>query len=275
MARQLLLTSRAQSIGELSCALEDKETMKQLVGLGSVIGAMLAITPAAHASLVLQGLTPISGAGIGSEPTILTIQSTGAATSETGCVSFSNVLGATMSGAGVCTGSSGDVKTGASQTSTATLSAIGTGTVNASTFSVIFNADQPAGGPITLNSLTVAFYSPTGTLLFQSGAVSCTAAGLTNCAFPSTINGVGGAGYQFKLDSAQAAAATAAGAFGNMNNIVGLSASASNATGGPETFFLAQVGPSSAVPEPTTMLLMGVGLIGLAFVGKRRSNNSR
>ena len=247
--------------------------MKRLVGLGSVLGVALAIAPAAHASLVLQGLTPISGAGIGSEPTILTIQGTGGATTEAGCVSFNNILGSTLSGAGVCTGSSGDVKTGASQTSTATLSSIGTGTVNASTFSVIFNADQPSGGPITLTGLTVAFYSPTGTLLFQSGAVSCTAAGLTNCAFPTTVNGIGGAGYQFKLDSAQATAATAAGAFSNMNNIVGLRASASNTSGGPETFFLAQVGPSSAVPEPASMLLMGAGLIGLGFVRRNRSVN--
>lgn len=247
--------------------------MKQLVGLGSVLGVALALAPAAHASLVLQGLTPITGAGLGSEPTILTIQSTGNATTETGCVSFNNILGASMTGAGVCTGSSGDVKTGSSQTGTVLLSAIGSGTVNASTFSVIFNADQPAGGPITLTGLNVAFYSPTGTLLFQSGAVSCSNAGLTNCAFPTTISGVGGAGYLFKLDSTQAAAATAAGVFGNMNNVVGLSASASNATGGPETFFLAQVvGAGTPVPEPTTLLLMGVGLIGLAFARKNRSS---
>jgi len=118
--------------------------MKQLVGLGSVLGVALALAPAAHASLILQGLTPITGAGLGSEPTILTIQSTGNATTETGCVSFNNILGASMTGAGVCTGSSGDVKTGSSQTGTVLLSAIGSGTVNASTFSVIFNADQPA-----------------------------------------------------------------------------------------------------------------------------------
>jgi hypothetical protein len=144
--------------------------------------------------------------------------------------------------------------------------------VDASTFSVIFNADQPAGGGITLTALTVAFYSPTGTLLFESGPVSCTAASLVGCAFPTTVNGIGGAGYQFKLDSTQAAAATTAGAFANTNNIVGLTAAASNATGGPETFFLAQVGPSTAVPEPTSMLLMGVGLIGLAFARKSRSS---
>lgn len=247
--------------------------MKQLVGLGSLFGMALALAPAAHASLILQDLVPISGAGIGSEPTILTIQGSGGAATETGCVSFNNLLGGSMTAGGACTGSSADVKTGASQTSTATLSSIGSGTVNANSFSVIFNADQPAGGPITLTSLSVAFYSPTGTLLFESGPVSCTAAGLTNCAFPTTINGIGGAGYQFKLDAGQAATATADGAFSSMNNIVGLTASASSAAGGPETFFLAQVGPNSPVPEPTAMFLMGAGLIALALLGKKRTAN--
>lgn len=237
-------------------------------GAAPVLGVLLfGLAPAAHASLILQGLTPISGAGLGSEPTILTIQSNGV--TETGCVSFNNLLGATMTAGGACTGSSADVKTGASQTSTAPLSAIGSGTVNANTFSVIFNADQPAGGPVTLTGLTVAFYSPTGTLLFESGPVSCTAAGLVGCSFPTTVNGIGGAGYQFKLDAAQAAAATAAGAFANMNNIVGLSASISAAAGGPETFFLAQVGPSGSVPEPASMLLMGAGLVGLGLLSRK------
>jgi len=188
-------------------------------------------------------------------------------------VSFSN-LGATgFSASGACTGSSADVKTGASQTSTQPLSAIGTGGINASNFGVVFNADQPAGGGITLTSLNVSFYTSTGTLLFQSGAVSCTAAGLTNCAFPTTVSGIGGAGYLFKLDAAQQAAATAAGVFNTQTTIVGLSASTSNASGGPETFFLARVPGISSVPEPASMLLMGAGLIGLALVRKRRSVN--
>jgi hypothetical protein len=243
--------------------------MKSFAGAVPLLVALLGLAPAAHASLILQGLMPISGAGIGKEPTILTIQSN--EPNEAGCVSFNNLLGGSMTAGGVCTGSSADDKTGASQTSTSTLSAIGTGTVNASTFSVIFNADQPAGGPITLTSLTVAFYSPTGDLLFESGPVSCTAAGLANCNFPTTENGIGGAGYQFKLDAAQAAAATAAGAFANMNNIVGLTASASSVAGGPETFFLAQTGPTAFVPEPSNILLLSVGLIVLCAIRLKRT----
>jgi hypothetical protein len=242
--------------------------MKRFVGLGFTLA--LALAPAAHASLVLQSLIPLSGTGLGTEPTILTIQNSG---TETGCVSFSN-LGATgfSAGTGACTGSSADVKTGASQTSTQLLSAIGSGGINASNLGIVFNADQPAGGGITLTSLNVAFYDgTTGALLFQSGPVSCTAAGLSGCAFTSTVNGIGGAGYLFQLDAAQQTAATTAGAFSSQSNIVGLSASASNASGGSETFFLARIAGTSAVPEPASFVLMGAGLIGLLFAGKRRS----
>jgi len=95
------------------------------------------------------------------------------------------------------------------------------------------------------------------------------------CNFPVTQSGTGNAGYVFVLDSAQQTAATAAGAFNNVNNLVGLSAAASNAGGGPETFYLVndlsavqQSGPPG-VPEPTTWLLMSVGLV-LIGVGAYR-----
>src|SRR5579863_8461088 len=95
------------------------------VGLPLLILAM-----SADASLILDSAIQVTGTGLGTEPTILTIQNS---PTETGCVSFSN-LGASFSG-GSCTGSSGDVKTGASQTSTQPLSAIGAG-VTASNFAI-------------------------------------------------------------------------------------------------------------------------------------------
>jgi hypothetical protein len=89
---------------------------------------------------------------------------------------------------------------------------------------------------------------------------------------------VGNSGFVFSLDTAQAAAATAAGAFGSLNNRIGLSASASNATGGPETFFVTSSsvagggGAGGAVPEPATYVLIGAGLV--AFGIKSRTATS-
>jgi len=244
------------------------------LSLGLTVAAMLGLAQTAHASLILISSVALSGTGLGTEPTILTIQNN---PTETGCVSFSN-LGASFSGAS-CSGSSGAVKTGASQTSAQTLSAISSTSVNAGNFAIIFNADQPNAGPITLTGLTVSFYSPTGTLLYQSSGVSCAAAGVSGCDFPATVHGVGGSGFAFQLDSAQGAAATAAGAFSNQNNVVGLSASTSGASGGPEAFFLGETSTatSATVPEPSSMsmLFMGAGLLGLAAFSRRRPSNRK
>jgi len=83
----------------------------------------------------------------------------------------------------------------------------------------------------------------------------------------------------FSLDTAQAAAATTAGVFSSLNNRIGLSASASNATGGPDTFFVTSSsvtgggggggGAGGAVPEPATYVLIGAGLV--AFGIKSRN----
>jgi len=247
--------------------------MKKYVALG-----MFVAVQSSFASLVLTSPIFVPGTGLGTEPTILTITSAGSSTTEAGCVgNTSTQIGNAVSLLGVCTGSSGDVMTGSSQIGPQSLAAGGVTTAN--TFGIVFNASEPAGDSITLTGLTATFYSPTGAFLYQTSGFTCP--GLVNCTFPSTNTGTGKSGFLFTLDAAQQQAATTAGAFANSGNLVGLFASASNATGGLESFYLASVPPTGGggggggvVPEPGTMVLMVTG-IGLAGIGayRRKSTN--
>ena len=238
----------------------------------ALVGTLVAagICQTASASLILVSPVAVSGAGLGTVATILTVQNT---TSEAGCVGFtSSNTGSSFSG-GTCTGSSSDVKTGAGQIGPQPLSAAGS-PVDASNFAIVFNADQVAGGPITLTELTASFYSPTGTLLYQTSGFSCP--GLTSCTFPNTFSGVGTSGFVFALDASQAAAATSAGAFSSQNNIVGLSAALSGSTGGPDTFSLGAIQGTNGVvtPEPQSLVLAlsgGVLLIGGRFLTRKQT----
>jgi hypothetical protein len=225
----------------------------------------IASTPTAFGSLILSSANFVSGTGLGNEPTLLTIQDS---PSEIGCVgSTSSQIGSTFNASGVCGGSSADVKTGASQIGPQTI-----GTTTANSFGIVFNADQASGGSITLTGLTASFYDSTGKFLYQTSGLSCAQAGVLNCAFTNTAAGVGKSGYLFGLDATQQKAAAAAGAFSSPTNIVGLSASASGANAGAETFYLANVPGGvllSATPEPSTLVLAVAGLV-LVGLGKHR-----
>ena len=241
--------------------------MKQFLLLG-----MLFAVHTSFASIVLTSPVFVTGTGLGTVPTLLTISSQGSSSVEAGCVGNTSAqIGNTVSLLGVCSGSTADVMTGASQIGPQTLAAAGVTT--ADTFGIVFNASEPAGNSINLTGLTATFYDSTGAFLYQTSGFSCP--GLSGCTFPNTNTGVGKSGFLFSLDATQQAEATTAGAFANTGNLVGLFASASDATGGLETFFLAAIPPAGgggggggggAVPEPGTMLLTVAG-IGLSAIG--------
>ena len=229
----------------------------------TVLAAGLSASSAANASLVLLGAQDFQGTGLGTVNTILTIQSPNNSTDETGSVG--RVAGNPTDAI------TGNAKTGASQTQTRSISTLGV--TSASSLRVVFNALEPGNtdNSILLSNLVLSIFSSTGALLFNSGAFG-------PITFLNTQTGAGNSGFVFSLAATQAEAAQAA-AFGAGfgSNLIGLSATANNATGGFETFFVANGTPGggggpggNAIPEATTPGLVGLGLFGLIAARRRK-----
>lgn len=219
------------------------------VAVGLACGAA-----AANASLVLLGPADIQSPD--STNTLLTITSPNSTSTEEGAVALTSAGALSVSGNTV----------GINQTRT--LAEIGTTT--ASDLRIVFNATEPGSASgITLEDLVLTLQPASGA---STPAMNFTSGTFTPVDFASTLPGIGNSGYVFALNPAQTVLAQAAIDAGA--NVVGLSARASSATGGSETFFVTTnaglqsvVGP---VPEPGTLTLLASGVIAAGVAARRR-----
>lgn len=213
----------------------------------------LALPPVAEASLVLDSPSSTSGSGLGTVNTILTVNNT---PTESGCVAFdgtADVVGAAACPPGIA---GGDEQTGESQTQTRTMAELGL--TDATQLRIVFNANE-SDDPTTLDNLVLTIFAPDGTELFTSGAFA-------PITFPTTFSGTGTAGFVFRLDEAQAAAADP---FFDPANRVGLAASLSTTSAGNETFFVADFGGllAPSVTEIPTASTLGLVFLALLLAG--------
>ncbi len=217
----------------------------------SVVAALVLSSASASAqSLQYLGQFFETGGGPGRLSTILMLQRPGGSSSESGCVGPTRFddCGATNS----------RVQQGQSQLRPITEFPDLTG----SNFRLVFNAVEPGNDKtVTINSLVLTLYGSGS----QTFSASLSGLPLT---LNGTGNGMGNYGHSFGLASADWNAYDAFVA-ANPTAQIGLGATLTNAQGGPEAFSIG-VGPSTVVPEPSTYLLMSVGLAGLGAIARRR-----
>jgi hypothetical protein len=219
---------------------------------------MSAMALPAAANVVLLGPTQIQPAGIGTVSSLLSLQSQGNSSDESGSVSWNGTTSVVTPGPNTIT-------TGGANNTTRTFSEIGL--TSAADLRVFLNINEPPpSADVLLRSLVFNVYNASGTVVFTgslAGSVNLT----------QVQSGIGMAGYAFGLDAGEAAALQ--GVFSPTLRI-GISSSIGNAQGGFENFFVGRAAqvtppvPGTEVPEPGTLALLSFAIGGLAFVRRKK-----
>ena len=228
----------------------------------------------ASADLVFNSALSIQSQGFGNAPRLLTIQSPGSTSTESGAIGISGgnlvaltpgISDALVHGGNGVTNLGGDTVNPLSDNQKfgiPTLSSLGW--TSGASVALLFNATEPGGNGVNITDVTLKFYNGNTILAAIDGQQ----------AFANTVTGNGGAGFLFTVDVAQQTYLNATifnqAGFGNFR--IALESTITDATGGPESW--AAVNLSSAVPEASTWVMMILGFAGLGYMAYRRRNQS-